>query len=123
MTKIAIALFVVLFVAAYFTLRQADQYKEFMKTAEKAQALIIKKEERATGQKNNRKEYWVTYNFSSPGGKTHTVQELVEYPDIWQGMRSGQAVAIYYNRNNASQSYLAASVDRRLGIANIIRKQ
>jgi len=114
MTKILFAIALVAFIAVYFTFRQADESREFMKTAQKTQAIVLKKEERVTGQKNNRKEYWVTYSYTTRN-QTHTTQELLEYADIWQNLRERQMTDIYYNRDKPNESHLALAFDRRMG--------
>lgn len=121
MTKAIFAIVLVAFIAVWFTFRQADTYREFLKKAEKTQGVVLKKEERATGQKNNRKELWITYSYDTRG-RTHTAQELLEYPDLWQGIRQGHPVDIYYNRENPGESHLAMALDRRLGIATALKK-
>ena len=114
--KIALALFVVAFLAVFFTFRQGDQYEKFMETAEKTQGLIIKKEETIANPKSKRKEYWVVYKYITRGRYSHTSREYVEYPDIWQKLRQGQKTEIYYNPKKPSQSYLAPVIERRLNI-------
>jgi len=116
-TKITIAIVIVAFLAVFFTLRQGDQYKTFMKTAQKTNAVLLKKEERIIEPKTQRKQYWITYNYDTRGN-THTVQEYLEYEDLWKDLREGQSVQVYYNKDKPSESYFAPAIERRVGIAN-----
>ncbi|MFW0776415.1 MAG: DUF3592 domain-containing protein [Rickettsiales bacterium] len=115
--RIALALFVVAFLAVYFTFRQADVYDEFMETAEKTQGLVLKKEETIGNPKSKSKEHWVVYKYITRGRYSHTSREYVEYSDIWRGLQQGQKIGVYYNPKKPSQSYLAPVIERRLGIA------
>ncbi len=123
-TKIVIAIIVVISLAVYVTFRQGDEYKKFLETAEKTQGVVLKKEERVADPKNQRKEKWVTYNFDTHRGmKTHTAQELIEYDDIYQSIRSGDRIDIYFDPENPSRSHIAASIERRVGLAEKLKNQ
>jgi hypothetical protein len=123
-TKIVIAIILVISLAVYVTFRQGDESKKFLETAQKTQAIVLKKEERLADPKNQRKEYWVTYNFDTHRGmKTHTVQEFLEYDDIFKSMREGDRIDIYFDPENPSRSHIAASIERRVGIANKMKHQ
>lgn len=117
MTKILIVILIVVILAVVVTMRQGVHYREFMKTAEKVGGYIVSKEERRAGKKNTRKEYWVTYSYTDHTGIIHTTSSTIEYPDLWQHLRDGQAELVYYDKNNPSESYLAVVLDRRMGIA------
>lgn len=114
--RTAVILFLVMFVSAAVYLRQEDPYARFMESAEKTNALVVKKEERTVGD-DKKKEYWVVYRYRSKGGYSHTSREYVEYADIWQRLRQGQATEVYFNPKKPSESHLALSLERRLGVA------
>ncbi len=123
-TKIVIAIIVVISLAVYVTFRQGDEYKKFLETAEKTQGIVLKKEERLTDPKNQRKENWITYNYDTHRGmKTHTAQEFIEYDDIYQSIRSGDRIDIYFDPENPSRSHIAASIERRVGMAGKSKNQ
>ncbi|MDX2112767.1 MAG: DUF3592 domain-containing protein [Alphaproteobacteria bacterium] len=123
-TKIVIAIIVVISLAVYVTFRQGDEYKKFLETAEKTHGVVLKKEERVADPKNQRKEKWVTYNFDTHRGmKTHTAQEFIEYDDIYQSIRSGDRIDVYYDPENPSRSHIAASIERRVGMAGKSKNQ
>jgi Protein of unknown function (DUF3592) len=116
-TKIVIAIIIVLSLAVYVTFRQADEYKKFLETAQRTQAVVLKKEERLADPKNQRKEKWITYNFDTHRGrKTHTAQEFIEYDDIYQSIRQGDRIDIYFDPENPTRSHIAASIERRVGM-------
>ena len=116
MTKILIAIFIVAAIAIVVTQWQGDRYREFMKTAQKTSARIVEKEERIANPKNKRKEHWLIYTYETKDGMTHTAQELIEYDDIWQRLRPGYPIDIYYNPAQTGQSYVALVIERRMGL-------
>jgi 2-succinyl-5-enolpyruvyl-6-hydroxy-3-cyclohexene-1-carboxylate synthase len=121
MTKILIAIAIFAAILVAVTLWQGDQYKAFMKTAQKTTAKIVAKDERVADPKTKRKEYWVTYSFDV--ADTHyTSQEQLEYIDIWQALRMSYPADIYYNRRQPSECHLASALDRRLGIVHKLGK-
>ena len=121
MTKILIAIAVVAALAVFATLWQGDRDRQFMKTAVRTTAKIIAKEERVADPKTKRKELWVTYGFSV-GNTDYTSQEHIEYPDIWQGLRTSYPVDIYYNKAQPGECHLASVIERRLKIVSKLKK-
>ena len=111
-TRIVIAIIAVAFLAVYFTFHEDDRDEAFMETAQKATAQVVRKQERKLGAE--RREYWITYKYTTRGN-THIANERVEYPDIWQRLREGQAADIYVNREKPGDSRLALVVERRMG--------
>ena len=111
---VAIALAGVL--ALYFTLNQRKDYAAFMKTAVKVQAELLSKGERVAEPKTKRIEYYIGYRYKDNTGSTHTVQRTIEYPDMWQDLRQGQVLTVYYNPVKPSESYPVELVERRMGL-------
>ena len=122
MTKVVLAILSVVFLAVFFTMRQGEQYKEFMKTAEKTSAVLLKKEVRDNGQKNRRKEYWVVYSYNTRGNHSYTTREWLEYEDIWMELTEGQRVEVYFNKDKPNESHLAQAIERRIGLAEKLTK-
>lgn len=111
---LAIALVIV--VALIAVRWQGGQYQRFVEKAQKISGHIVRKQERMPfPDQRSRKEHWVTYRYSVDG-KEYQGEEKVEYTDLWLDLAEGQAVEVYYTRQNPSQSHLAPVLDRRLAI-------
>ncbi len=119
MGKIFIIL-VVLFVAVMLIMRKGEDYQAFVDKARRTTAVVVGKEERVADPKTQRKDKIVIYRFEDPSGGTHTVEALVEYPDIWLRFRVGEVVGVFYDPNKISESYLEPILTRRLGVARIV---
>lgn len=117
MSKLILFLLFVLLVIVVVRI-QGRQSGDFIAQADKISGVIIKKEERARrNDQPNRKEYLVSYSYRV-GDSEYIGRENVEYGDLWQDMREGQAVDIYYLRADPANSHLAMLLDRRAKTAN-----
>lgn len=102
-----------------FNLLLGNQYKKFLKTAEKASGKILAKEERVIDPKNRRKENWLRYSYSA-NGQEFTGEDRIEYQDMWMDLKEHAAIDVLYNRDNPKESYPEPVLARRLGMAHII---
>ncbi len=97
---------------------QGRQFSEFLANSEKISGMIIKKEEQVRrNDQPNRKEYLVSYSYRV-GGAEYIGRENVEYSDIWQDIKEGQAMDVYYLKSDPANSHLAILLDRRNKVSN-----
>jgi hypothetical protein len=94
------------------------QSSDFIAQADKISGVIIKKEEQAKrNDQPNRVEHLVSYSYRV-NGTEYIGRENVEYGDLWQDMKEGQEVDIYYLRSDPANSHLAMLLERRAKTTN-----
>ncbi len=94
---------------------QADKFEAFLAQSERVEGSVISKQDVIKDPKNRRKEWTVTYRYSTRDGKEYTNEEAIEFQDLWQTYQASQKADVYYSKNSPHQSYLAEPMDRRLG--------
>jgi hypothetical protein len=118
-TKFLVIILIVL-VAMAVVINQGEDYQAFVDKSTRTRAVIVKKHERLPDPNKNRKEMIIVYRFEDPSGGTHTVETIVEYPDMWQRFREGEVVGVFYDPKNPGTSYLEPVLTRRMGVAKIV---
>jgi hypothetical protein len=115
-------LLLTLFIAAVYGMSIIQYWTDtqFMAKAERTEGRIDNIAEVITDQKNQRKEWQVTYSYIDGTSAFRSNTQAVPYLDILSQMAVGQNVGVYYRRDDSTQSHLEPVIQRRMDWNSIL---
>ncbi|MEZ5690607.1 MAG: DUF3592 domain-containing protein [Rickettsiales bacterium] len=110
-------LLVVIFIFLVFVVAgwQKRGIKDFADRAEVVTAIVIEKYEKTRKADHpSRVERIINYSYMVEG-KEYTGEDTVEFSDLWQQVKKGQEIEVYFLRENPAKSHPVILVRRRAG--------